>query len=810
MASGPLSQPAFKVAVLASCGILLGDAFSPSLRGVSILCISIAAATAAGLILLHRRNDPLQLTLLTGMLCLLLGTAKIGLDRERARVVRIVEDRIPVLYTGTINGQPAATDRRCRFPMLVEHRIEEGREIPFGASALVTIAMSSRDTLPPRLRQGDVVALRGVVERLSGERNPGEFSPRQYYEANGIACFLFVRGYGNISRLDSSGGSWVIRTVVSPAREFVVALIDSGVGGSEGEFLKGILLGERAGMSSEIRQAFVSSGVAHVLAVSGSNVVVVLGVVFLLLELLRLPVPLRVALGAASLLFYMLITGSQPPVVRATIMALVFLASTLVQERPNSYNALGISALIILGLDARQLFDVGFQLSFGAVLSIICMYPTVNAWISRIGTGSLWRRSILWTLRLCAVSAVASLGTLPLMALSFGQVSIVGVGANLVVIPAVGLSVILGMIPLFVHPLWPWLAGVYASLNKTVLFLTLEFVSRVGNLPFASLETFRFRPVDALPFYAALVLLLSLGNGGRVRRSLIALLVGANIALVVPRPASEVRSRERMRVTYLDVGQGDAAVVEFPGGTSLVIDAGPRQRDFDAGARVVAPFLLRRGIKEIDYLCFSHLHSDHIGGIPALLDRFPVGQVIEPDGDSASGPGNIILQRCRDKGVPLDTVGAGLSKILPGGARLYVLAPRRQGKLSGHSVQKGSELNTSLVLKLQFGDVSFLFTGDAGERDERLTLGRYGTFLHASVFKAGHHGSKTSNCREFVNAVRPSWVVISVGRHNRFGHPAPATLERLGELKVPLARTDEEGAVMFETDGEDLRRVLWR
>ena len=208
-----------------------------------------------------------------------------------------------------------------------------------------------------------------------------------------------------------------MRSIVAPVRRYLLASIDREVGGEEGEFLKGLLIGIRSGMSPALRQAFMNAGVTHVLAVSGSNVAVVVAFFFLLFELVRLPKWLRLLATTAALLFYMVLTGSQPPVVRATIMALVFMLGGILQKKSNAYNALGLSALIIIAIDARQIFDVGFQLSYGAVLSIVYLYPIANDWISRVGASSIIRRMIVWLLRLCAVSVVATLGTLPLTAI---------------------------------------------------------------------------------------------------------------------------------------------------------------------------------------------------------------------------------------------------------------------------------------------------------------------------------------------------------------------------------------------------------
>jgi competence protein ComEC len=590
----------------------------------------------------------------------------------------------------------------------------------------------------------------------------------------------------------------------------MLTLIDQTIGGEEGEFLKGLLLGERGGLSSATREAFTNSGVAHILAVSGSNVAVVATILVFVSGFLRLPRALRTIAVSFGLLCYMVLSGNQPPVVRATIMALVFVLGRVFQEKQSVYNALGISALIILGIDARQLFDVGFQLSFVAVLSIVYLYPKVNAWLSNIPDRSAWRRATVWTLRVCAVSAVATLGTLPLTAMYFGRVSVIGIVSNIVVIPAAEVSVVLGFLSLGAGIFSSWLAGIYGEVNHLLLALTLWVTDLTGRLSFAYFETLRFMPADAIPFYAGLGLVTHLRVRDSARRCFVLFLAGLNIALFAPAPPQYARHSGTLRVSFIDVGQGDAMLVEFPDGKSMVIDAGPRNGSYDAGERTVVPFLKRRGISTVDLLVVTHPDNDHIAGAHAVFEQLDVRRVIDCGRPSASDTYEQYLDDVREEQCPHESVRAGRLITDFTGARLYVLSPLHSFVGGDATYSHESLNNSSVVMKVQYGFVSFLLTGDAEAGAEHGMVSAYGGFLRANVLKVGHHGSASGTSEEFLHCVQPVMAVISVGRNNRFHHPSSMIIHRLTDMQSHVLRTDEQGAIIMETDGRTFSCINWR
>jgi competence protein ComEC len=796
------TAPLFRVALLVMLGVLLGNAIGPS-PAVTVGTIAFCAMAFLVLVVVKRCVAQAPVFLPAATLALLAGFAKSSLDRNDSA---LPPDLLAgqAVAVGRIADPPTTVGTRTRFVMKVEAIRRGGRTVACTEDAVVMLIRTRRDSLPLLLEYGMRVAILGEVRRPSAERNPGEFSPRAYFEANGITLSVFARGHRTVVLLDSSGGWWLMRWVIVPARRSVLSGIDRLVGGEEGEFLKGLLIGERSGIPPATRTAFVNAGVAHVLAVSGSNVAVVAAFLLFVCGLVRLPAWCATAAMAGGLLCYMLMTGSQPPVVRATIMAYVVLAGKLLQRPINGFNGLGLAALIVLAIDSRQLFDIGFQLSFGAVLSIMALYPQFNRGITMLPHEGRISRAGIRLLRLCAVSLTATLGTLPLTAASFGRVSLIGILANILVIPATGCSVVLGALSALLDLFGDGLAEPYAAVNTFLLRWTLSATSIAGGLPLAYIDTLRFRTADALPYYIVLTSMLSFSRPARLRRLVPLALVALIIVGLLPDSSADRRSAGRLRVTFIDVGEGDAMLVECPAGEILLVDAGPGPDPFDAGERTILPLLKRRDIPAIDLFVLTHPHADHLGGALVLLHRSMIRRVA----DNGVSDRSLLVEDYKNAAAatPLRTVHAGDTLVFARGVRLFVLSPPAGG-IEGESTNPNS---SSVVMKLVFGAVSFLLVGDADRSAEERMLGSYGDLLRSTVLKVGHHGSSTSTSEGFVESVRPELAVVSVGAHNKFRHPSLAVIERLERSGARVCRTDEEGAIILETDGTMLETIPWR
>ena len=403
-----------------------------------------------------------------------------------------------------------------------------------------------------------------------------------------------------------------------------------------------------------------------------------------------------------------------------------------------------------------------------------------------------------------SVSLAAGIGTLPFTSIYFGKISLVSFAANIIVVPLSNLILAAGMVTIGISYCSIWLGSVYASATSLLTTCLLRTVSFFGDLPFAYLNS-HFTIWSSLAFYGAIGFLIKSARRETRKRSIIALLVVVDVWLYVnlfekPRP---------LRVTFLDVGQGDGALVEQPDGKSILIDAGPESSSGNAGARFIEPYLLRQGIPRLDEIILSHPHSDHLGGIPYLLRHVAVDQVA----DAGSWAHSILFREylhCIDSlGIPRKVVRGGRRMEEFNGIRLYALHPSA-GFIPKDTATRSNLNNQSLVLKLVYGQSSLLLAGDAEREAEGRMIDIYGSFLKCDVLKTGHHGSLTSSSDRFLDLVKPAIAVVSVGVRNKFHLPSATVLKRLSDRGVRYFRTDESGAVVIESDGEGWTVIDWQ
>lgn len=797
-------RPALKIAFFYTPGILIGWYVSLPAPVVFASILSLGAAAAVvSRISSEIWKSFLPLFLLFAFACA--GAFKITFDKHMffpSHLVHFTDGRDSVVVRGNVVSQPAHTGGRIRF--LLEAEQIYRRDTVYSTAGDVLVFLGSQTAESETRHEttyGDRLMLAGRLQRPSTARNPGDFDYRRYLEVNNIYATMYISKDVGMQWVGTGRGNWVQQSVVIPVRQRFAALVENAIGGDEAEFLKGLIIGDRSGISTEIKSSFVNAGVMHVLAVSGLHVGIVAGIFFVVLGTLRLPHLWKVIGTIIGLVWYAALTGFAPPVVRATTMASVVLLGSLLERRVDSYNSLAIAALLILFIDAKQLFHPGFQLSFVAVFALIYIYPKWNLLMSMLRQALRENVFVKGLLSLLAMSMAAQLGTLPFNILYFGKVSIVALAANLVVIPLVGIVVPLGFLMLVCNSISPWLASVYAEVTQLILTCMIQLVNWAGSMRWSAVEISSLSIPAILCFYGILISAVH-WQYRFVRRFAFFLVSLSLTAAIWTSDVSGLRDRV-LRIVVLDVGQGDTIFLEFPDGKVMLIDAGPKTMSSNAGERMIVPFLKKRGVRSIDVVLITHPHTDHLGGLEAVLDEFPAGRIVGFTQEFESGVYERFRTIVESKRIPVQRVQAGDTLGGFRGTRLYVLYPR-------HGLDTRNPNDVSVVLKLVYGRTSFLFTGDVEKAGEREMQENFATFLDADVLKVGHHGSSTSSSLPFLREVAPQMAIISVGRFNKFNHPSNDVLDRLRELDVEVLRTDEEGAVVFESDGNRVSRVDWR
>ncbi len=652
-----------------------------------------------------------------------------------------------------------------------------------------TAFYSARDDLA-RGDRVEIIAQIAPPERLynreTGDPAPAE-ARRDVMRSGGVVSEKIVeRGVGL--------AAWIDR-----ARAHTRRRIDASFDPDIAPMARALVLGE-SDLSVEDDLAFRASGLAHLLAVSGAHLVIVVAGFVALLEALlarltwlaaRVDVSRVAAVpGAIGACIYADFAGGSGSAWRAAWMLSFALLARVLGRRANSVRAFALSILAMSFVDPLVAFDVSFALSAAATAGLFLFSARVTAFVR-----GMWPKMSLTVIRAASASFGASLACAPVLARIAPSLPAGGLLANLLAVP-VGETVALPLC-LFHALLSPipnaerGEAIVASGGLRIVLALARAFAKSAVEVP---LLTSWQLAACAVGLVGVCVLV-------GARRVFVVASCAAFFFLAEAQAIASGSPHGRLRVTFLDVGQGDSELVDFPDGRAMLIDGGGMVGSpVDVGARVLAPVLRARRRHKIDWVVLSHPHPDHFGGFVSGLQNKAIGEAWDTgqgERESVGGGYAQFFERLKNENVPILHPEKICGDHVFGDVRVTVLAP-----CPAYDPDEPPNDN-SLVLKISYGRRAFLFVGDAEhfEEDELLA---HRDALRADVLKIGHHGSRTSSSAAFIAAVAPVEAVISVGSRNRFGHPNPATLTTLSDARVETWRTDRDGEIEIETDGEKL------
>jgi competence protein ComEC len=610
------------------------------------------------------------------------------------------------------------------------------------------------------------------------EADGGGFDERAWLARQGVHVVLRGAAWRQVGRRGGLAG------VGDRLRDRIEQAVDRGARGVRRALVLGIVLGEDEGLPERVRQDFRASGLAHLLAVSGQNVAFIVAGVFGAGWLLRPSRAVRELTAIAVIAAYVLAVGWQPSVVRAGVAGVLASLAWLVARPRDRWHFLSLGALVLLVWAPTSVLEPGFQLSFVAVAGIFVGVPRAQ----RILEGYPLPRGSADAL---GVAIVCGLVTAPVVLVHFGQAPVYTVLANVLAFPAVPVVLGLGLLAAVADPVAPgaatalaWLAGWAAA--------WLELVARlIASLPGAQIGI-RTAVVVAIAIGACWAAARYAGVRVSARTSPLAL-AAAGSALVLltagwlwVRPAPVWDQPTGLRVTFLDVGQGDAVLLETPSARVLV-DQGPPEAN-------VAGQLAAMGIRSLSALVLTHPQRDHVGGAADVIRQLRVGVVLDPD-LAATGPErDEAVAAAAERGVPVRTVRVG-SEFQASGLRLRVLWPPDPGLPTEDPNQN------AVVLAASYGEMDVFLPADAeSDVTARLHLDSF------EILKVAHHGSADPGLQDELRVLRPRIAVISAGRNNDYGHPRPETLAALATVSgLALYRTDEHGRVVVESDGRGLR-----
>ena len=773
-----MRRPAFYALAFFVCGIVLGDSFD---LPITLLSSVSALALAFCLVFLLRKQTG-DATFFLILALVSAGFARHELltrDFPRNHVSNYLNLGSSVTIFGRIADEPDVREDKTFVILEVETISERGRTYPVLGRIILKIKESTF-----KFDYADDVKLTGFLSQPTSARNPGAFDYRRYLGRKRIFGIVNLAHAEEVEILKSTEESDYWSGVVIPLRRWIQSVFDRTLSGDHKALLSGFLLGETREISKRVYTMFRDTGTVHLLAVSGSNVWLVVAVILGALTLFRVPKVVRIGLSLACIAIFANLVHNDPPVVRAGIMAAVVLLGTLLYKDVDLVNVVSFAGLMILFVSPVFLFDVGFQLSFASVFGILLLYPhlrkLVSTWVGRSHM-KLWK----WIIMPALISVSVELILFPILAYYFNMIPLVVVVANIFIVPLAGLSVVLACFTVFSAIFSFSVAGIFSASNWLCLDLTLRLTEFFASLPAAKLSISTPSTFAFLLYYLFLWMIVA-SLASRRKYLLFSVLIVANV--FIWRLAFS-RSDDPLKVTFLDVGQGSCAVVEAPNGENLIINAGERSENYDAGEYLVVPFLNHSGITEVDRLILTGTDASNFSSALSIAENRRIQTVFMPTGsDLADGQDDDSISRSLNQIVSLDSIGG----ITDQGARFGIhLLPYPKADLLGFR-------ETSILVRVVYRDISFCLL-DGMKKVRFCPEFDWDQLSGCSVLVLPELGDVTEIAK-VITAVNPQRIIFT--RHYfRYERDKIPLLMQLSFPEIGYHRTAEGGAVVCETDG---------
>ncbi|VEN74756.1 DNA internalization-related competence protein ComEC/Rec2 [Candidatus Desulfarcum epimagneticum] len=712
-----------------------------------------------------------------------------------------------------IAGVKEVRSQGRRASLIVEaEKFEKDRvKIPARGRIRLTVYGAAENISP-----GDLISFKGRLFKIKNFANPFGFD----YQSHMAFKRIWVSSHcpGKKIKVLEKRKDFGPGAAIGSFRRKIAAFIDREAESRpvSAGILKAVTIGDRTGISPHVREAFNRAGAGHLLAISGLHIGIIATLSFfvftrLLWRFRRALLSGRARQAAAILslvpvISYAAISGMSPSAQRAMIMAAVVLFSLWAQRRHEPFNALALAAFAMLILSPQSLFSISFRLSFAAVFAILWGFSHIR--FSPAPDAPFRVRAARWSGAMLAASFFAILGTLPWTLFYFSQVSVIGIATNFVLIPLVGfLATPLGLLAVFFHGLGLFGDHFFLSGALGVLDLCFWAIESVAALPFAAVETIGLSYFEIFCFYALLgsgsLAVFAFQEKDREKKKKAAILAAGALALTaadVSFWAYDRLMRRDFRATFLDVGQGNAALLEFPRGFRMLVDGGGfrSKSGLDTGRHMIAPLLRGKKIGTIDAILLSHPDSDHLNGLIYIAERFNVKSIWTNGEKSGSMSYRKLTKIIRDKKIEIRDLKTLPRTLDIQGVRVEILYPPDDFLKRKKKEKWRNRNNNSLVARISLGSFSALFPGDIMEKGEKELCETAGDALKSAVLLAPHHGAATSSTEMFVKKVSPETVVISSGR--RYGRlfSRESVSKRYQRHGADIFRTDTDGAVMLK------------
>ncbi len=738
---------------------------------------------------------------------------------------------LQLMLRGVVASRPRGGEFGLEFPLRIEratlihneekaqHRVLDAARNSAHSRVWARFPLPQKDDIA--LREGDMVEVRALLFDLPRAGNWGERETRNRMIREN--CWSMARVQKDekwrvvrsasatslAARLDIWRGAIVTR--------YETSFRDLGApySASNAQLLSALVWGEgglREPLPRQTRERFRAAGMSHVLVASGTQVAVFCGILIFLTRAVGLR-RWSWILVLLPLVLYALLAGGASSIWRATVAGICVAVALSWGRDIDGLSLWSLALIVLFALDPTQLQDIGFQLTFAATWGLLALAPTLNRVLEHV-----WKPSFM--LNLAAFSLAAQIATTPILLYHFGRISLAAFGTSFFAIPIAGVLVSTGMLGLFL-PL--------THLNLWLVQSLDAVATMASRVPGAQTELPPLRLGWTLFLYAALCCALSVTSSTRWAyeswqkladkwrglrpQSVMTWAILALCCVAIWRIAN---TRDgRVRVTLLDVGQGESIVIRAPSGRTVLVDGGTSSDEGrgEVGRAIIVPYLKAMGVARLDAVILTHADADHCSALPFVAREIPIDLALDGtalhatsstrNGDALPPEYEETLSAWRQNNVPIEAARAGQKLDLGDDVVLTILAPQSS------AITGLSENDAAAVVRLDYGETSVLLTADI-ETEAEQQLVRSGANLKCTVLKIAHHGSKTSTTAPFLTAAQPSAAIVSAGRYNKYRHPAPRVMNDLSRAKIKTYRTDLDGAIEVACDGQECDVTTFR
>lgn len=624
----------------------------------------------------------------------------------------------------------------------------------------------------PSIKYGDSLYIEGEFKQPEEARNYKGYNYKQYLKTKKIIGTVELE---KAKILKSSNGSFIHNI-----QKYIKDTINGTLTDEEGNLLLAILLGDKDKLSEDIQESFKTSNLSHMLAVSGAHVsYIILGLTYVLQNSIIGKKNEKIVC-IIFLLFFMAITNFTPSVTRACIMAVLTLFSGIIYRKSDVYTNISVAALITLIFNPYNLLDLGFQLSYGGTIGIIIF-------IKRIQEKKSNSKVINYIKQMALVSIYANIIIIPIMMYHFNTVSFTFIISNIMASPILGIIVITGFLFIIASITVKPLTRLIAIFIKPILSILIKISQICSKLPFSNILVVTPYMFNVISYYAIILYCIKSKKNNKCKIIICLLIVLILINFII------YIFPQKLRIFFIDVGQGDSTLIITPDKKTVLIDGGGSD-SFDVGEKVLLPYLLDRRILKIDYVLISHFDTDHCGGILTIMEKVKVKNIIISEQAEHSENYERFKKLMIHKRIRLIEVKKGDKIKIGRYSEFKILFP------TSRLLSENPLNNNSIVAQFNYNNFKMLFTGDIEKLAEQQILKTEKAEIRADILKVAHHGSKTSSIPEFIKAVRPKIALIGVGKNNTFGHPNQQTIKNLENIKCRIYRTDLQGEIIIKID----------